>query len=436
MRIGRCAACLLLAVAACARPGGWPESPGAWPAPLGPRPVADPGEPPGIEIEHPSPGAAFPTAQPVYVAGRVWAPGGTSGRFDVAFVIDTSGSTAVPSSGAPPAFAPAARGPAPRDSVLAAEVAAALVLLGALDPRRTRVAVVTFAGDLPPRADRFYGPPPHIRNEVWTWMPLGRNPVSLAVALDAVLKEGAWGLTHMAAGLRRATAELVGGPEAVSESDPAANRVIVFLSDGVPTLPHFEDQRRNERAAIREAERAALYGVVIHSYGIGEEALEGPLALVEMAERTGGTFTPVRDPRDLAALLAGLELVGVESLEVRNLTTGEPANALLRNPDGSWDALVRLAPGRNEIEAVSRTTDGRESHASLWLERREDAAAAPIPPDLVVRRGRVLNDAVQRLREQRRMELLGQLRQERELAARRAAEQRRELELEGADEEP
>lgn len=420
--------CLVLAAAGCARPDGWPP-------PGGSRPTVAPGEPPGIEIEHPPPGAAFPSGQPVYVAGRAWAPGGPASRFDIAFVIDTSASTGVPATGAPPDPRVPTRGPAPKDSVLAAEVAAAQVLLGAVDPRRTRVAVVSFAGETE-NINLSSGPPPRVHDEARTWMPLGRDAVAFALVLDALLKEGAWGMTHMAAGLRRATAELVGGPDALSEADPSANWVIVFLSDGVPTLPHPQDQRRNERAAIREAERAGAYGIVIHSYGIGEEALKGPLALVEMAERTGGTFTPVRDPRDLAAVVAGLELVGIQAIEVRNLTTGRPADSLLRHADGSWDALVRLAPGRNEIEALARTTDGRESRTSLWLERREDAAAIPIPADLVLRRGRVLDDTLQRLREQRRMELLGQIVREREQAARRAAEQRRELELEGSDEDP
>jgi hypothetical protein len=114
-----------------------------------------------IAVEYPPAGAVVNgTACGVFVAGSARAIPPESLRRDVAIVLDTSLST-IDASGADingngvvgrplvgrvgPAADEASGDPG--DSVLAAEVAAARLLLRGLDPRRTRLALVTFAGE-------------------------------------------------------------------------------------------------------------------------------------------------------------------------------------------------------------------------------------------------------------------------------------------------
>ena len=53
------------------------------------------------------------------------------------------------------------------------------------------------------------------------------------------------------------------------------------------------------RAVWRAARRARRADTRLHSFATGPDALDGPIATVEMASRTRGYFTPVRHPGDL-----------------------------------------------------------------------------------------------------------------------------------------
>ncbi len=106
-----------------------------------------------------------PTPCGIFVSGRARALVGELRGFDVAIVIDTSLSTIEPTGAdingngrvGSPQLGPVgslfdAAGDDPGDSILAAEVAAARKLLGELDPRSTRVALISFAGEIEPHA--------------------------------------------------------------------------------------------------------------------------------------------------------------------------------------------------------------------------------------------------------------------------------------------
>ena len=150
----------------------------------------------------------------VFVAGHAAAVTGELRQFDVVMVIDTSRSTKDPSGtdidgdgrvgtqrlGRIGSIFMSSTDPG--DSILAAEIAAARTLLGGLDPRSTRIGLVSFAGDPPG-----YG---RQRRPAFTLEPLTRDYMRIHKALDALLASEPEGSTHMAAGVDQATIELLG----------------------------------------------------------------------------------------------------------------------------------------------------------------------------------------------------------------------------------
>jgi hypothetical protein len=393
-----------------------------------------------ISVQHPAAGARFADERPVMLSGFALPPGVSGPRRDVVVVIDVSESTLDPvagpeslESGVWPVVAPVHG--APPGSILEAEISAARRLLRSLDPQLTRVAIVSFSGE-PVSWDSEPVVLDGLHPDARTWTGLTGDWSAVERALDALEAAGASGLTHMAAGVERATAELVGGPEAVSAPDPVAQRVVLFMTDGVPTLPVPGDAWRNQAELFKQARRAASYGIRIHSFAVGNEALRGPFTVETLATETGGSFTPVRDPATLPQKLPAARFGEVASLRVRNATTAEDALATTLRADGSWDALIRLAPGQNQIEIEATTSDGTRGVHQLVLARDAAASAQAIPEHLVPRRRELLEQALEERREAHRQALVEEMERERaqdgggESADARAERQRRELELE------
>lgn len=424
----------LLAIALAAL--SWPtEAPAAWPDPVS---FSAPDAPDTVRIgvEYPEPGAAFAGALPMMLSGWALPPGQARRTTEVVIVIDVSESTLEAMADETLLPPEQLRGlPAPEGTILHAEIQAARRLLRTLDLEHTRVGVVTFSGDplgntpLPPRWRET------LHHSARTWVGLTAERAAVDAALDGVSEAGASGMTNMAAGLERALAELVGGPGAVSHPDPGAHRVILFMTDGVPTLPIPGKTWHNQRAVLEQVERAAVYGIRIHSFAVGNEALRGPFSVATMAAATRGTFTPLRNPADLPDLLPVFPLTDLARVSVRNVTTDAGALATHLRPDGTFDALVRLAPGPNTIEVEATASDGtRARHQMTVLRRDGDAAASPterppLPDHLVKRRTELLEEDLRKRREARHEELAREIAEERAQAEGRVAQQRRQLEL-------
>ncbi len=403
-----------------------------------------------VELEHPTDGAVVSDPLGAFVAGRALAPRGDFRRIDVVVVIDTSGSTREPTGvdvngngvvGQPHFGALGGLfelgSTDPGDSILAAEVAAARHFMRSLDPRSTRVGLVTFAGEA--SNGGLFG---RRKKPALTEVELTTDFTRVEQALDRVLQRGPSGSTHMAAGVDQATIELLGLRGAASQTDAESEKVVLFLTDGRPTLPYgpgFESD--NVKAVLRAAERGKKAGVQVHTFGIGEEALAGPIALVELAGRTEGIFTPVRHPGDLVDVIEQVDFANVESVQIVNRTSGESANPLLKNPDGTFSGLVPLRAGRNRIEVVARANDGSEARTAVTLHFAPDGPEGVVPPPLVARRNRLLEQRLLELKRERielereraedaRKELLVEIERERMEARERAERQRKELELE------
>ena len=406
-----------------------------------------------LEIEHPLADAIVGDAAGVFVAGRALALRGEMRRFDIIIVIDTSGSTNDPTGvdvdgdgvvgmhlpGVNPS-SPNFGSTDPGDSILAAEVAAAEKLLGGLDPQSTRVSLVTFAGELVVARPGFLDLA-RVQRAALAEEPLTSDYKRLRRALTEVRERGARGMTHMAAGIDQASVELLGLTGSLSRADPDSEKIVLFFTDGVPTLPHWDSESGNVEAVLQSAQRARRAGVRIHSFAIGPEALAGPISTVEMAAITDGLFTPVRHPGRLVRFIEGASFANIAEVKVRNISSGESAFQARVHADGSWEALVPLQEGENRLEVCARSSDGAEAIRHVTVHHAPGAANPFVPAELVLKHNELLAARLAALRhdrleaerlrtEEMRRELVLEIERERAAAFERAARQRKELHLE------
>jgi hypothetical protein len=388
---------LLLAAALCAAPA--PSTTPAKPDENAPKRTAD--KPPELRlsIESPASGAVIgdPTGM-AFVAGSALALFGEYQTFDIIFVIDTSDSTAEPSGadidgngvigekrGAKYLSILGSILPLPNsdkgDSVLAAEIMGCRVLLGQLDPRTTRVGVVAFAGD----SDA-------LTPDAYTEVPLTTDFKKVERGLDAIYRRGPKGMTNMVTAVNLATIELLGTQSAYSQKRDGAQRVIMFLTDGQPTLPLENSQLQNAKMAIQQAVRAAKFGIRIDTFAIGEDALSEPVVVVEMARVSNGVFTPVKNPKDLRAIFEDVSFSSIERLEVRNKTSGKMAEYVVPNADGTFSALVPMETGKNTLEVYARSTDGTEGRREVSVSFLAGAEPQELSPRLLGQRNRLLEN--------------------------------------------
>ena len=400
-----------------------------------------------LSIDSPMNGAVIgdPTGM-AFVSGSALALYGEYQTFDIVFVVDTSDSTAEPS-GADidgNGVIGEKRGarllgilgrvlPLPNsdagDSVLAAEIAGCRVLLGQLDPRTTRVGLVSFAGD----SDA-------LTPDAQTEVPLTTDFKKVERGLDDVFRRGPKGMTNMVSAVNLATIELLGTQSAYSTKRDGARRVIMFLTDGQPTLPLESSMLQNAKMAIQQAVRAAKFDIRIDTFAIGEEALSEPVVVVEMARVSNGVFTPVRNPKDLRAVFEDVSFSSIERLEVRNKTTGKMADYVVPNPDGSFSALLPMDEGKNVVEVYARSTDGTEGRREVSVSFLKGASAQELSPRQLGQRNRLLENRLLDLQrrsveiqaeanEDTRRALKVEIEQERKKAEEAAEKRRREVEV-------
>jgi hypothetical protein len=154
--------------------------------------------------------------------------------------------------------------------------------------------------------------------------------------------------------------------EILEEAPPANDdrrKVILMLSDGVPTTP--PPFAKAEAKALEAADAARRAGVLIYTFALGPEAIRKTDVYEQIAHRTGGRLIPVENPADVVDHLPRISLAGLQGISLRNATSGAGAEAVRTFPDGSFDGYLRLVPGENRIEVVARMEDGREARAAL-----------------------------------------------------------------------
>jgi len=217
---------------------------------------------------------------------------------------------------------------------------------------------------------------------------------------------------------------------------------VVFFTDGQPTLPHGpSSERKNVLAVFDAADRAARAGIRIHSFAIGPKALEGPVAVVEMAARTGGSFTPVPRPGSLVELIRGVHFASLSDVRIRNATTGAEARPFRLAADGAWIGFLELEPGHNRIEAAARTESGAAALRTLDVRLAPDMPPPALLPMYVIQRNELLEICLANERRLRMSlekeyvdrvdkELRREIERARAAARERAAAQRKTLKLE------
>ena len=126
--------------------------------------------------------------------------------------------------------------------------------------------------------------------------------------------------------------------------------------------------------------------------------------------------------------------------------TGAAADASFASPDGSFGALVPLAPGENRIEVVARANDGTVATQTLVVRHEPGQTSPALPKELVLQRNRLLEQKLLALKRdrieaeraamaQQRKTLEVEIQSDRSEAQTRAAEQREQLDL-GAEPAP
>jgi hypothetical protein len=244
------------------------------------------------------------------------------------------------------------------DTVLAAEIAGARRLIERLDPKRTRVGIVIFSGGARVIA------------------PLGSSHAEIGAALSELAADLLpFGTTDLAAALRTATRAVLDG---APSSGAKAHRALILLSDGTPA--GWEPVEKAAAETLEAALEAAERGIRIHTFAIGTEAMEGTDVFARISSRSGGQFVAVEKPADIALRLSQLKLTRLAEVVLRNVTTGEPGRATRLFPDGSFDGVVGLVPGRNRISVTARGPGGVEQFAEriVLFERRELRDAADL----------------------------------------------------------
>jgi len=334
-----------------------------------------------IQIRTPHPGETIRNKTDMAPLAGLAIAGERPTAFEIILVLDVSGSTEYPSGmdidsdgvlgetqRSPVSSQPDTANTDPDDSVLAAEVSAARALLDGLDPQRVHVGVVSFSGEVDPMSQRRLGR----GDDALLEQALTPDYTAVRRSLDAVLLRGPNGGTNMEAGVKLALRELAGLPGAVSVPRPNAKKVILFLTDGKPSLPfglaNIED-KEDMLAAIDAAQLAKVAGVMMNVYGLGPLAIDYPVAATEMAKATGGLYTPVRRPGDIVALLSGVSFANVEDVVAVNLTLMEWAgpNDILLAPDGSFQGFVPVRAGMNRIRVSALASDGSRGSTEFDL---------------------------------------------------------------------
>ncbi len=197
----------------------------------------------------------------------------------------------------------------PADSILAAELAAVRALLATLDGDGMRVAIVSFSGAIDPETGKQAGAP---ADNAQLRAPLSGAREDAVSALDEIARRGPHGGTDVSAAIRTARHALCG-----ADARPGASRVLLLLTDGLPSLPEGFATRTDlgdVSAAIEAAREASACGVRIDVFAIGVLATSDPFAAKEITRVSGGRYHPIDGAADLrAALERALDTLDVDA---------------------------------------------------------------------------------------------------------------------------
>ena len=300
-------------------------------------------EPVWIEFDSPLVGETVRSAVPVVeIAGR--AGQGARYNYDVVVAIDVSESTHFPSGydadGDGDVGAVSRRGARrgdgslrlvrlwttdPDDTIMKASLVTAKALIDRLGENGARVGVITFSGRTRTRAKV--------------------GDVTRASLSIGKIRPGVHGTgTNLGKAIRRASTWL----RRAQKSDELRDPIIIVLSDGLPTQPAPAIYAK--QSAILAAEKARKWGIRIFGLALGPQA-GGNNVLRNLAQHTQGGFIALQQPKSVLGIVPAVagDLV-LSDVRVRNLTADRGGRAVRIFPDGTFDALLPVRPGQNQIE--------------------------------------------------------------------------------------
>jgi hypothetical protein len=339
-----------------------------------------------IEINSPRPGEVVKNrVHMAPVRGAARSGNGDTVDFDVVIVVDVSHSTRYPSGidvdgddvlGFNPHDELIAPGTYPEDvvcsdpddTILAAEIQAARFLVEVLRAGRTRVGVVAFSGEVDLETGMQVSKD---QKDAWVEIPLSNDFDAVYRTLERLRAKGPHGATNYAAAVQLAVVELAGLSGAQSQKREGAKRVVLFLTDGVPTFPFGKGvvaDPEDTEVAINASRLARKAGITINTYALGRHALAQPVAVMEMARITIGTYTPVRNPGDIISFLQGVSFANIDDVVITNLTTSEISYDVQLAPDGTFSAFVPVKEGANRVQVTALASDGGEYSVDFDLE--------------------------------------------------------------------
>jgi hypothetical protein len=380
-----------------------------------------------IRVDSPKTGSLIRGRTDVAAFRGIASAGTRPTRFEVMLVIDVSGSTKYPSGidvdgdgelgesqrslipGVPDTV-----NTDPDDSVLAAEIHAAKALLGGLDPARVQVGVISFSGEIDPATMRRRSPNQADARVEW---PLTSDFARVEQALDAVLLRGPSGGTNMEAAVKLAVREVNGSSGTQSKPYPGSKRVVLFLTDGYPSLPFGlgnQQDPEDTEAVIDAANLAKVAKTMVNVYGLGPTAIDYPVAAEQTAAITGGLYTPVRRPGDIVVALTGVSFANIDDVVAVNTTLGEMSGPrdIELNPDGSFKGFVPVAPGMNRIRVSALASDGSRGSTEFDITfKYQEMTDAELESEL--ERVRKRNREIQLIMEQKRQDAFRKLERER-----------------------
>jgi hypothetical protein len=235
-------------------------------------------------------------------------------QYDFYIVIDTSGSTA--SSSGADVNRNGTVGDLPGDSIYEAEIQAAEDFINALNWSASRVAVISFSGS-----------------------PTLRQPLTSDLAAAIAVLETMRGGTPGGGTIYTSALEMV-RQEMLTRGD-LVNRLQhgVFLSDGQP-------QGDPEADIEAKATELARLGMRMDTFALG--AIDST-SLRAIASITRGTFTALATPGDIVGLLPSFVPDTSYTFDSTDVTTGMPGLMVLDEGAGTFQAIVNVVPGSNQI---------------------------------------------------------------------------------------
>ena len=307
-----------------------------------------------IEITSPASGANVDIGMALPVEGRVnLGAVPSTGRSNVVFVIDVSGSTA--NSGndcnndgqvnGGDNFTPA---DSSDGTILDCEVGAVMALNDSLGSNASVSTAIVAFGSRATTARNFVTPPNSDNN--------GNGATDIDDTLVQLDQGG--GVVSVGSGTNFNNA-LIELTRLMNTRPAGEQRVAYFLTDG-----------RSSTNVTANATAARDAGIRVETFSVGNSAAAcSGSTLADIADITGGTCTDVQDINTLSAVISnsgGLPPTGIDRVTV-SINGGAASDVAVDNL-GNWDATIAasdLASGANTLEATVFAQDGTAVIADL-----------------------------------------------------------------------